>query len=110
MSDKWTPEEVRRAIEKDPYLERYLGPVYAEPLIPEDLNKYPFVIACDDDTMAIVALNPKRGYIMLQNGRKTEPESLEKLLEETSIPLGAWPWADDMLKADIKSGKIKVMK
>jgi hypothetical protein len=112
MADTWTPEEARKAIEKNPYLERYLGPVYAEPLIPEDLSKYPFVIACDDDTTAIVALNPKRGYIMLKNGRRTEPEPLEKLLDDTrmTIPKGAWRWAINMLNDDIKSGKVKKMK
>jgi hypothetical protein len=105
-----TPEEVKQFVKENPYYERFFDTVYAEPLIPEDLSKYPFIIACDEDTMSIVALNPKRGYIMLKNGRKTEPESLEKLLEETSIPTGAWRWAVDMLKDDIKRGRIKVMK
>jgi hypothetical protein len=77
MSEKWTKEEIEEASKKYPYLQRYFDNVYASPLIPENLDAYPFVIACDKNTMSIVALNPKRGYIMLKNGRKTEPESLE---------------------------------
>jgi len=66
--------------------------------IPQDIRVYPLVIASSEQS-AIIGLNPKRGYVLMRNGLKTEECNLKELDEMyPAYPTGAWGWEKEFVK------------
>ena len=72
-------------------------PVMISERIPKDIAVYPLVIASSEQN-SIIGLNPKRGYLLLRNGIKTEEQSLRELLDmHLGYPTGAWGWEKEFV-------------
>ncbi|MDR2170685.1 MAG: hypothetical protein LBP59_11125 [Planctomycetaceae bacterium] len=86
---------------------RFNLPMSFRPLYPTDLNKYPFVIASNEER-AIIALSPKRGFIIHKDGARGSTENLQELCNSTpDIPLGPYRWAKELLAKMIKDDTLK---
>jgi hypothetical protein len=62
---------------------------------PVELKECPKVVMSNKE-VAIIALNPKRGYVLHRDGAKTEPSDLKKLMfnsQYSSLPCEGFDWA-----------------
>jgi hypothetical protein len=82
-------------------------PIIGYPLYPDDLSQYPLVVQCNDEK-AIIALSPKRGFILHKDGSKSPTENLQKLVDsDNKMSVGGRLWARDMMLKMIKEDTLK---
>jgi hypothetical protein len=70
-------------------------PTVARCVFPPELKECPKVVRSNKE-VAIIALNPKRGYVLHRDGAKTEPTNLEKLVfskEHSELDFDGADWA-----------------
>jgi hypothetical protein len=96
-------EERRKELEDafpDMYFDEYGYNRFNEPMVsrrvfPLELRECPAVVRSDEN-VAIIAINPKRGYILHRDGAKTEPSDLENLVfssNYSNLPFCSYAWA-----------------
>jgi hypothetical protein len=95
-------EELRKYAEEvypGMYFDEYGCNKFNEPIVStlvfpkKNLSDYPAVIRSNRE-VAVIAINPKRGYVLHKDGAKTEPSDIEKLIwSHPEIPFGVSHWA-----------------
>jgi hypothetical protein len=91
-----------KLIDYDKYT-RFDCPLVTVELYPKDLSKYPKVVSGDKER-AIIAINPKRGFIVHRDGAKSELGDVQKMDIEAKLPAGGYKWTKIWLDEHYKKG------